>query len=313
MRLTSPVFVLTFVAGGCVVGAASAAKSPSRLKPLPQRPIPRGMALLAVLWIVAALSVIAVGLTRSLRDETRAAVLARQQVQALALGDAAIQIALQAFVARREPLRRVTTADVVFQGVSMQVRLMALNGLVDLNTASQPLLQRLFAVAGEVAPETADRLAQALVQWRQQRDPGGAPRRLKAPEDLLRLPGVDYDLYARLAPLLTVDARGSGRINPMMAPVGVLAVLAGNVDVANQVARARDTGQVGVDTSMFDASLLENTVSRRFRAVASVPMADAGVVHVIRDIALDARSPDGAPWHIFGSGTRIEPARTSRP
>jgi len=274
----------------------------------------RGMALIAVLWIVAALSIIATGITRSLRDETRSIALARQQVQAQALGDAAIQIALQALVASRQPLARISVGDVTFQGVAMQVRLMPLNGLIDPNTAGQPLLQRLFAVAGGLPPEAAADLAQGFVQWRQQRDARGAPQRLEAVQDLLRVPGVDYDLYARLAPLLTVDERGSGRVNPLAAPPGVLAVLAGgDMAVASRIAQARDAGQAGIDTSALDGSLLETAALRRLRATARVPMEDGSTVRVTRDIDLDARSPDGAPWHIFDASAGIEPAVTQHP
>ncbi len=302
------------VGGGCFVGAASAAKSPSRLKPLPQKPLPqqprpRGMALLAVLWIVAALSLIAVGLTRSLRDETRSVALARQQVQAQALGDAALQIALQALMASRQPLARVATTDVTWQGVPIHVELMPLNGLIDLNMAAPPLLARLFTVAGGLAPDAAQALAQAVVQARQQRDAHGAPQRFEAEEDLLRVPGVEYDLYARLAPLLTADLRGSGRVNPMAAPLGVLAVLAGgNLAAAQQIAAARDAGQVGIDTTALDASLIDSAPSRRLRATARVPMADGAAVQVARSVDLDGRSSDGAPWLTFRLITSVQPA-----
>lgn len=63
----------------------------------------RGMALLAVLWMVAALTIIVSGLTRSIREEARVMSLSRQNVQAQALGDAAIQLALQALVASNTP------------------------------------------------------------------------------------------------------------------------------------------------------------------------------------------------------------------
>lgn len=281
----------------------------NRILSIPQRRSPRGMALLAVLWIVAALSVIAVGLTRSLRDETRSVALARQQVQAQALGDAALQIALQALLAGRQPLARVATTDVTWQGVPIRVELMPLNGLIDLNMAAPPLLARLFAVAGGLAPDAAQALAQAVVQARQQRDARGAPQRFEAEEDLLRVPGVDLDLYARLAPLLTADLHGSGRVNPMAAPLGVLAVLAGgNLAAAQQIAAARDAGQVGIDTTALDASLIDSAPSRRLRATAHVPMADGAAVQVARSVDLDGRSIDGAPWLTFRLITSVQPA-----
>ncbi len=274
----------------------------------------RGMALLAVLWIVAALSIIATGITRSLRLEARATTLARQQVQAQALGDAAIQIALQALVANRQPLARTHLADVTYQGVVMQVQLMPLNGLIDINMAAQPLLERVFTVAGGLPLEAAQTLAQAVIHTRQQRDAKGAQQRFEAEEDLLNVPGFDYDLYARLAGLLTADLRGSGRVNPLAAPPEVLAVLAGgDMAAARQIAAARDAGQSGVDTSALDASLLDAAASRRLRAMARVPMADGSFVRVARSIDLNARTPDGAPWHTFRVAVSVEPANRSYP
>jgi general secretion pathway protein K len=274
----------------------------------------RGMALLAVLWIVAALSVIAVGIAHSLRQEGRALALARQQVQAQALGDAAIQIALQALQADPRPLAQARVAEITFHGVAMQVRAMPLNGLINLNMAGQPLLQRLFAVAGGLPQGAAQALAQAVVQYRQQRDPTGAQQRFEAVSDLLRVPGLNYDLYARLAPLLTADLQGSGRVNPLAAPVQVLTVLAGgNAALAHKIAAARGAGQAGVDTTALDAGLIDNAASRRLRVQALVPMADGRVVQVMRDVDLDARMPDGAPWHTFRMATSLVPADLQEP
>ena len=272
------------------------------------------MALIAVLWVVAALAIIASGISRTLRDETRAIAAARQQVQAQALGDAAIELALQSLVASRQPLARILVDELTYQGVVIQVQLVPLNGLIDLNTASQPLLQQLFAVAGGLAPDAAESLAQTLVQWRQQRDASRALQRLSAVQDLLRVPGFDYDLYARLAPLLTVDARGSGRVNPMAAPFPVLRVLAGgDASAARQIAQTRAADPASVDTSMLAPSLVEASGSRQLRAMARVPVPEGGSVEVQRDIDLSARSPEGAPWHTFNAVTRIDTAASTQP
>ena len=48
-----------------------------------------GVALIAVLWIVAALTIIVTGLSRTVRDEVHLVASARQSVVAQALGDAA--------------------------------------------------------------------------------------------------------------------------------------------------------------------------------------------------------------------------------
>ena len=270
-----------------------------------------GMALLAVLWIVAALSIIATGTLRTVRTESRAILQARQQVEAQALGDGAIQIALQGLVARNQPLASTSAANIAYRGVPIEVEAMPLNGLIDINTAGVPLLQRLLSVAGGLSAEAAQATAQAIVQTRERRDARGGPQRFEAEEDLLRVPDVDYDLYARLDGLLTADLQGSGRVNPLAAPFEVLAVLAnGDTAVAQRIAAARDAGQVGVDTSALDGSLLESSASRRIRVQARVPLVDGGYVRVSRNVDINARTPNGAPWHTFRMTVRLEPRKS---
>lgn len=274
----------------------------------------QGLALLAVLWIVAALSIIAVGMTRTLRLESRSLVLAKQGVQAQALGEAAIQLALQALVANNSPITRSTHIEVKYRDVPMQVQILPLNGLIDINTAGLPLLQKMFMVAGGVPPEAAQTLAQAVVHARDYRDGSGRARRFEAEEDLLRVPGIDYDLYARLAGLLTADLRGTGRVNPLAAPLGVLSVLAGGDLVAAQrIATSRDAGQPGVDTSALDSNLLETSNIRRLRVTARVPLAEGAHALIAHSIDLQARSTDGAPWLTFRTATGIEPVKQNQP
>ncbi|WP_298214151.1 type II secretion system protein GspK [Acidovorax sp.] len=266
------------------------------------------MALIAVLWMVAFLSIVATSLTRSIRLETRSAALVWRQTEAMALGDGAIQIALQAIASMPQPLNQMSQTNITYRGVAMQVQAMPLNGLVDINAAGPTLLEKTFVVAGGLSVQDAQVAGQAVVEMRQRRDSQGRMQRFEAEEDLLQVPGIGYDLYARLAPLLTADLRGSGRINPLAAPVEVLAVLSGgNLAQAIQIAASRDAGAVGVDTSSLDGSLIDNAVSRTMRLRARVPMADGTVVYVSRSVDLAARTTDGMPWHTFRTSTSVEP------
>lgn len=268
----------------------------------------RGMVLIAVLWIVASLAIIVTGVTRTIREEARMMALARQNVQAQALGDAAIQVALQSIVANNTPVNRMLQSEIQYQGVTMQVRAMPLNGLIDINSAPVPLLAKLYTVAGGVPPGAADALAQATVEARARPGPSGMPERFEAEEDLLRVPGIGYDLYARLFPLVTADLRGRGLVNPLAAPVEVLAVLAGgNIAAAATIVGKRDAGQAGVDMSALDTAFLDSSSVRRLRVEARVPMADGTWLRVSRSVDLTARSRDGAPWYSFRTGSSVEP------
>lgn len=267
-----------------------------------------GMALLAVLWMVAALTIIVSGLTKSVREEARMMTLSRQNVQAQALGDGAIQLALQAIVATNTQMNRTRQAQIAYRGVSMQVQAMPLNGLIDINGAPVALLARLIAVAGGVSPDVAQGLAQATVDMRERRNPQGVPQRFESEEDLLKVPGFDYTLYARLSPLITADVRGRGMVNPMAAPVEVLTVLAGgNAAVAMRIAAEREAGAEGIDTTALEPAFLDNSTVRRVRIQARVPMPDGVWLRVSRSIDFNARAKDGVPWHTFRTSSSVEP------
>lgn len=273
------------------------------------------MVLIAVLWMVAALSILVTGMTRSVREEVRTLALARQSVEGTAWGDAAIGLVLQEMVSR--PANAVTTlvkAQTVYRGASIEVEVVPLNGLIDLNSAPEALLANLYAVAGGLPAQSASVLAQATVQTRDQRDAHGMQKRFEAPEDLLQIGGVDYPLYARLSSLVTADLRGAGKVNPLAAPLGVLTVLAaGNAEVANRIAQGRASGAAAVDTTALDAALVQSTFVRRFRLQARVPLADGTLLNVSRSVDLNVRGRGGVPWHTFHTSHGIDPVRRQNP
>ena len=270
--------------------------------------------LIAVLWIVMALSIIVTGLSRSVRDEAKMLSMARQGAQASALGDAAIQLVLQQMAVDAKPVDRVTTVQVPYQGRQMDVQVMPLNGLVDLNSAKTPLLARLLTVAGGLPESAAEPLAQAIVDYREQRTAQGASRRFEASEDLMRVPGVNYDLYARLSGLVTADIRSGGAVNPLAAPPAVLQVLAGgNAQLAQQIDSQRQSGQAGVDMTGLDAALIGSGTVRRYRLQARVPVPDGGSFLVTRYVDINPRSRDGLPWTTFHMQREVEPALRPSP
>ena len=266
------------------------------------------MALVAVLWIVAALSILVTGMVQAQRDEIRLVSSARQAVQGSALGNAAIVLALQRMAARSEPLTRLSRVEIGYGGLTIAVEVVPLNGLIDLNRASEPLLLELFKVAGKLPEDRAAALAKALVAAR---TPGpltlGGPR-FEAIEDLLQLPGVDFGLYARLSPLVTTDALGAGRVNAMAAPQGVLMVLSqGDSARAARIASSRDGGAPGVDTTDLPAQFLDNVTTKRFKLVATVPLPDGRRLLSSRMVETARVAPDGVPWRIFQADDRFEP------
>ena len=267
------------------------------------------MALIAVLWIVAALGIIVAGLVQSIRSEIRLVSGARDAVVAEALGDAAIHLVLQEMASNSEKVKRLVTTNVVFQGQSIAVQVMPLNGLIDINQAPDTLLASLFSVAGQLSPGDAASLAQAVVEARERKDSFGQPEGFDANEDLLRVPGLGYDLYANISSLVTADQPGSGKVNPMAAPVGVLQVLAGgDAQRAVGIAANRDSGQTGIDTTTTLASAyVDDAGTDRFEVKARVLLSGGASISVARSVDMSDGDVDGLPWRTYRTENRFMP------
>lgn len=276
----------------------------------------RGMVLIAVLWLVVALSIIATSAVASVRQEAQLLGALRQQVEAGAQGDAALMLFLQQVYQRPEVTQRAVRVEVPYRGQTIVVESTPLNGYVDLNRAPPSLLLQLLRVAGGLAEAPAQAVVDAIVSYRLGTVQGSVRERFDAIEDLMRVPGMSEDLYARLAPLVTVDARGSGRVNPMAAPVPVLAVLAGgNIAAAQQFAQRREAGDGLQDLSGLSAEWIDNGAVRRLRIEAQVRLQDGRVARTIRWVELggSASIREGLPWRTFHTHRDFVPVRPSNP
>ena len=270
----------------------------------------RGVALIAVLWLVAAMGLIITGVVQSVRSEVRTVGLQRQSLVASAAADAAILMALQNLQALKiEPRVAVQTIPVLFDGVAREVQVVPLNGLIDINRASVALLADLYRYAGDLAPDAAQAQALATLEWRQIKNPRGREQGFDAREDLLRVPQMTYDLYAKVAGLVTADLKeGSGRVNPLAAPSGVLKVLAGG-DVARAAAleSRRNADPTAMDITLLKPEHIGMTSSRsmRFQVQIDLPGGGASVRAWQIYWGVDPRS--GLPWRVLGTQQSLVP------
>ncbi len=267
----------------------------------------RAIALIAVLWIVAALTIAVTGIVQTIRAETRATASAKRMAEVQATGEAAIILVLQGLSSsqsgQRHPWRKV---DVEFAGKLISVESAALNGFVDLNRGSAELLALAFEKAGGLTGPAGMLLAQAVVEARQEKDTSGQQFRFEAVEDLMRVPGVTYDLYARLRPLITVDSQGSGKVNPQAAPPEVLIVLAeGNASRASAMADVRRQG-AEIDSTTLRSEFTDSSVGSRYRLRAFVPMNDGFEGVVVHDVDLNPSARAGLPWRLFNAETWMQ-------
>jgi general secretion pathway protein K len=270
-------------------------------------PSQQGIALVAVLWIVAALSIVVASIGYSVRQEVRAASSVRQALTGRALGEAAIHLVLQDLALRQRRSPTLAYLDTTFRDVPIRVRVLPLSGLIDINNAPPALLAALFTVAGELNSQRAADLAAAAVETRSAKDSRGRPIGFEAPEDLLRVPGIDYTLYAKISALVTADVQGNGRVAPLAAPEGVLLVLSsGNAAKAAGIAADRESGRVGIDLTSLNGELTDSAASTpRFELQARVPLAGGSWLLVSRTVDFGA-SRNGVPWRTINTGYRFE-------
>jgi general secretion pathway protein K len=284
-----------------------------------------GLALVAVLWMLAALMVTATGVVYAVRGEVKTVASFREMAVAGALGDAGVVLAARELVGARDRESRLQRYEVSLEQTTVGIRIVPLSGLIDLNAAAEPLLTDLIAVAGEVDRGRATSLAQRIIDWRdaddQARPEGaensayaaaGSPFRTRggpfeSPEDLLQVLGVDFDLYAKLRPLLTVHFRGGGRVDPAAAPLAVLRVLAsGNEQIAADYVNAREASGALADSTRFPAAYIARTQSLRFLVEASVQLSNGA--YLVSRKELDVSSgQDGTTWRTLWAERVVEP------
>ncbi len=275
------------------------------------RPNSDGMALIAVLWLVAALSLMVTGVSAVVRQQTHIVSLGKNRVQATAQGDAALAIVLQKLAATPEPVRQWTEVPVTYAGQNTMVTIMPLSGLININGASLPLLAALLQAGGGLPEGAAQELAIAILDRRQRTsEDGRRPERFEAIEDLMQTPGVDYDLYARLAPFITASSSTGAAVDPLAAPPHVLMVLAGgNASIVNQIMGQRASGQPSVDMSGLDGALARvGSSQRRYRLTARVPLPDGSQYLVERDVYFSGSARGGLPWYTFESRQMMQPS-----
>lgn len=271
------------------------------------RPKPvKGMVLIAVLWVVAALSLMLSALTHTVRGEIRQVSYVQARAQASALGDAAIYIVLQRITSAPEDRPKQSTVLVVpFDGVSIGVRVTPANGLIDINNAPPDLFRQMLMFSGK-GDAQAQEIAAQIVAYRSRKDFSGRPLGFGASEDLLRVPGFDFDLYAKVAPLVTAEipTGGSGKVNPMAAPLPVLELLAGgNKAAASSIFRARESGTPGIDMSALDPQHVAEMASTAVYSVrAEVPNGAGSSYFFERAVILGNPGPKGIPWQTIRMG-----------
>ena len=205
----------------------------------------QGIALVLTLWLTVLLTAIAAGFAYSMHTEAIAAGNAISVARVRAAADGAVERAVYELAKPRLPGAWIPNgaAHAWKDGeIDLTVRATDETAKIDLNSANEILLRGLFTQIGGVDAETAGRLVDAVIDWRDPDDfrrpngaesadyqgagakvlPANAP--FETVGEVSRVLGMTPAVYARIAPSVTVYSRTAG-INPLTASRDVLLAL----------------------------------------------------------------------------------------
>ncbi len=279
-----------------------------------------GVALVMLLWFIAAMSLLVTGLMGEAKLDIRLSQLYLRQAQAEALGDGAAQRAMQAMLEMRrsgEPVPSVFEWGDEQAQVQLIANVRGASGYVDLNWATEPLLVELFVELGELESQAAAVLASTIIKWRGQKseqevaDPDLRYGRFEAPEDLLLVKGVSRSLFDKVLPALAVNSGWHPEVNIMSAPPEVLRILAGGdeslMDHWQQAQREPGAGAVQPSVK---PDLVGSSNEPIYRIEVLIKFADGLVFRRVRWAEYGQKGLDQLPWRFF----RTEPiVRVSQP
>jgi len=226
-----------------------------------------GIALVAVLWVVLLLSVIAASFGLSTRTSLQLSNHVLHQARAAGLIEAAIS---RSIIELNKPIQSQlwaqdgTPQTWEFGGASFLIALQDARGLIDLNQGDKTTLKKLFQNL-EIPDDDARKIADAIVDWKDSNkfaqlngaedsdyESAGLPYRSKdAPfdtvEELRLVLGVTHAYYEKIAAFLTVHSK-SRNVNSEVAPAQVLSALPGfdqqQIDEIQRRRQARANGEL---------------------------------------------------------------------
>jgi len=280
-----------------------------------------GVALVAVMWIISALAVLAAGIAYATRVETRQTQLLRDRAVAAALGDGAINLAVVDMQTNHLGAGGLLRRQYTIDDVTVQVQLIPATGLIDLNSAPEALLRDAFRYAAGLNEDDALILAHRVIDWRdadQSPLPAGAedddyfaagrPEGARdgpflVNEDLRQVLGVSPDVYDKLSRLINVYPGGSSAINPDAAPPEMLLVLArGDGAVVRDIVDGRRRGDPLSDFSGLTQVHLDASVATLYRMEAYVQVGEGQFMRRVRWVDISA-GWGRRPWQVL----RVEP------
>ena len=190
-----------------------------------------GVAMIIVLWIITLLSVIAISFVHTMRTDINVVANSLTRVKAETLADAALERAIYELAKPQNTPDRWnadgSSREWLYRDITVTITMQDEVGRIDINTAREELLRGLLLSQG-MLEEDALKLMDAIADWRdadQQKRlrgaeapdyvtaglnyaPANAP--FQSIEELKLVLGMTPELFARLAPHITVFSRQPG-------------------------------------------------------------------------------------------------------
>ena len=223
----------------------------------------RGAALIMVLWLVAALSLVVLAGAQGVRQQTQRTALDIERLRVESVLDAAIQLTAQRLLLGRGKDSQYRIQRLPLGQSDVWVEVTPSGGLVDVNVASEALLQALFQRAGGLSSGEAAILASRVKDYIDPDDTpsgvGGAeaaqyraagwpsmPRNsaLEDLSDLKSVLGMTAGLYEIIAPHLGIN--GQQRIEIDSAPPALIDALTGQQGLGARIHKSPPEMRAGV-------------------------------------------------------------------
>jgi general secretion pathway protein K len=225
----------------------------------------RGIALVLVLWVLLLLTIIIGSFALVARMDRLEANALLWGTQARMQAEAAIHLAVLSLRDPQEEYRMIADGrlyETEVDSVLLEVRATDERGKLDINAADELTLANLFSGHGMDFGE-AELLAAAILDWRDEDDLervngaeedaylaagmaiGPANRPFMMTEELLQVIGMNYELFRRVEPGITVFSRAA-QPDPAFAPVEALMALPDiTYDEATSLVEQRQARQPG--------------------------------------------------------------------
>lgn len=203
------------------------------MKPMPQTQLKlrarRGVVLLMVLWVIILLTVLVSSYVQSASTEGRQARYMLNTTEARYAAEAGMHRAIYELNNPTLDLRWKGDGrpyEFNFDKAKLTVEILDETGKIDLNNASQDLLEQMFVFAG-IDPLGAAKLAGAVVDWRDpdelisvngaelneyrsaDLDYGPRNQYFATVSEVQQVLGMNFELFEKLEPMLTINAGGS--------------------------------------------------------------------------------------------------------